>query len=417
MRKGYFISRARAGQQPSPALFSSLTGLPPVLVGNKLDNSLSARCSSAIDLSKLRFSTAKLLPNFPSNYRRSTMYYQIADFIPAQFIPPNWHGFTTGYRVTDEPGFKTIFQVGDSIVDTARAYTIKCKVVKFYESFSTECESIDALYTDLQEYKNYYLLNYNDILDLPIFEGQIGVKPSAQKETIMIRQNTKWVGISKKGSGTSNINVGSLFFPRQWVRNAKYVEGLNWQYTGDVSTNPVGTFMVTPYTITSNYTSVRTDLVANAIPFFMNFCSDGSFMWSKSTEAQTRQIKDFDLNDFLPGGNLINTQHYGYKQDTINAFTQLPYISGGQIRAFGDGQHSLDSTLVDNYSYNNRTFYSDDPLRYAYVDTYNVNVTTRYSIRAVYWVITYIDNDIQTLSVNSKLRPYWYGHVRDNEFN
>lgn len=417
MRKGYFISRAGAGQQPSPALFSNLVGLPPVVVGNKLDNSLSARCSSAIDLSTLKFSTAKLLPKFPAPYIRSTMYYQIADFIPTQFIPPSWYGFTTSYRVTDEAGYKTIFQVGDSIVDTARAYTIKCKVVKFYESFSTQCESIDALYTDLQDYKNYYLLNYNDILDLPVFEGQVGVKPTSQSSSVIMRQNTKWVATSAAGGGVSNINVGSLFFPRQWVRNAKYAEGLNWQCTGDVSTNPVGTFMVTPYTITSDKTGKRTDLVNNTIPFFMNFCADGSFMWSTSTEAQTRQIKDFDLNDFLAGGDLVNTQHYGYKQDTINAFTQLPYIPAGEVRAFGDGQHSLDSTLVDNYSYNNRAFYSDDPLRYAYVDTYNVNITTRYRINAVYWVITYIDNDIQTLSVNNRIRPYWYGHVRDNEFN
>ena len=418
--RGYWINGA--GQQPDPVslLNNDVTiGLPAVCAGNKIDNSLSARCSSAIDLSSLSFSTAKLLPKYPAGYRRSTMYYQIADYVPTQFLPSGWKGYSTSYNKLNTDDYKVEFtNDNDDTITTAQAYTIKCKIVKFYETFKSDLDSIDALYTDIQDFKNYYLLNYEDILELPAFNNTIGIQSSlSTSASATMKQNTKYVAIQQAAS--ENLNVGSLFFPRQWVKNIKSFEDLNWVCTTDVSTAPTSNFLVSSYHIKSDSTSKRTDLVNNSIPFFLSFCSDGGLRWSTSTETGSLLIKDFALTNLLPGGDLnANAKNYGYKQSPeLNIFTQLPYIAPNQVRAFGDGQHSLDNTLVDNFTYNNRTFAKDDPLRYCFIDTNNLTTSARFQINAVYWVITYIDNDIQTLSVNTRIRDHFYGHIVTNEFN
>lgn len=423
--RGYWINNGGKASASPVSLFNdnNIIGLSPVCVGNSIDNSLSTNSNSCIDLSKLSFSSPVLCPKFPSNYVRSSMYYEIADFTPVQFIPSNFLGYTTNYQHITEDGFKTLFIPSSTdIVTQANVYTIKCKVIRLKERFtSTTCESIDALYTDLQDYKNYYLLNFadNELLNLPTFSGKIGIKPGASGPVTsnLMKQNKHFASFGSSGGGIENINVGSLFFPRRFIRNSIYLTDLNWIDTYDVTSNPCAGFLYSPY-VQKNSSSVRTDVFNNKIPFFINFCSDGGIMWTTSTEAEDLNRKEFNLNNIVTNGDLINTEHYGYKQnDFSQRFVQLPYISSNKIQAFGDGLHELDNTLVNNYNYNNRTFLPDDPLRYAYVQTTNVNVTTRYRVQYVYWVITYISNDVQTINVNSSLPNHWFGHIESNAWN
>ena len=146
--RGYWINNGGKASASPVSLFNdnNIIGLPPVCIGNSIDKSLSTNSNSCIDLSKLSFSSPVLCPKFPSPYIRSTMYYEIADFTPTQFIPANFLGYTTNYQNINEDGFKTLFIPSSTdIVTQADVYTIKCKVIRLKERFtSTTCESIDA---------------------------------------------------------------------------------------------------------------------------------------------------------------------------------------------------------------------------------------------------------------------------------
>ena len=412
--KGYWFNLGGASSSPTPPSIGQDTiGLPTCIAGNDINNSLSANSNSNIDLSKLTWSTPKLLPNYPAPYIRSTMYYQIADFTPKQYIPKEWLGYTTVFsNVFGENGIKTYFlPTSEDIIISCKAYTFKCKIIRMYESMtSTTVESIDDLIKDLQDYKNYYNINFGeskDLLNLPTFTGTVGLASTSG------------------GSVVNNININGKFFPRRWIKNID-VWSLDWTDTGDVSTSPTGSFIYSPYIIKSNIEE-RTDVLDNKIPYFFNLSSDGGIDWHSSTEAESTRFKYFNLNDFKNGGDLINTDNYGYRGSGYyddngmfhtdgKKYTQLPYIAPNNIYYFGDGKGLLDSTLVDTYTYNGNSFHYTDPLRYAYIQTVKVNVSTRYRVKYVYWIITYLDNDIQELTIDTAPN-HWYGHIVKNKWN
>lgn len=430
--KGYWFNLGGASSSPTPPSIGQDTiGLPTCMVGNDVSTSLSINSNSNIDVSKLTWSTPKLLPNYPAPYIRSTMYYQTADFTPKQYIPTAWYGYTTVWSsVFGENGIKTYFlPTSNDIITSCKAYTFKCKIIRMYESMtSTTVESIDALIKDLQDYKNYYNINFGenkDLLNLPIFTGTVGLPPSSGG-SVTIKQNRHYSSTGG-GSVVNNININGKFLPRRWIRNID-TWSLDWTDTGDVSTSPVGSFIYSPYKIVSS-SAVRTDVLNNKIPYSFNLSGDGGIQWHSSTESSTYNFKYFNLNDFKNGGDLINTDNYGYRgagqyNDSgifipdSKKYTQLPYIAPNNIYYFGDGKGLLDSTLVDTYTYNGNSFHYTDPLRYAYVETVNVNVTSRYRVRYVYWVITYLDNDIQELTTDTtKPNEIWYGHLENNTWN
>lgn len=422
--KGYWLNTPTGEVNSSPVVLSDeeeIIGLPPCMCGNSINNLLTANSNSSIDMSSLSFSPKKYLPLYPSPYLRSFMYYEIADFVPPQYIPYTtepWLGYSYLYENINENGYKTLFIPSQTEpVTSCKSYKLKCKIIRLSESGgSSTLDSIDELYNRLERYKKYYELNFynnNDLLQLPTFMGNLGIKPGSggTQKSVTMKQNTKYVGIKTSGGGQENININSLFLPRYHIGNAELD---NWISTGDFSTSPVPSFIMSPYIVRTTNSTERLD---DVFPFFLNMCSSGEILHTRSGGSESYLNKNFNLNKFKTSGDLVNIDNYGYRQNDYNLFTNIPYIASNQIVKFGDGNGILDIPISENYTYNNRVFNSKDCLRYCFIDFSNVYISTSYRINSVYWIITYLDNEIQTLTVDKTKPSDWYGHLESNTIN
>lgn len=409
--KGYWINnRGQASASSVSFLDNNNTtptvGIAPIIAGNVYNRLLSARCNYLLNVDRLSYSTAQALTK-PGGVG-PTWNYQIADFTPAQYIPQaNWYGYTTTIEpVEGEDGIKYAWKAENtSPVTTAQAYEVKCKVIRMYPLFYTDRITIDsaASYDKLRELVNsLYLTNFvdNTKLNLPTFEGNLVQGSSGSSvSNVTMKQNKHYAGFGKKQSAEYLYQNG-LYFPHY---NTRYSTTYPDAGVGplDVSMSP---FSMTRNNIVidNNSSGYTTDIAYNSsieegLPFFLNLCTTATGYLSQ-TAWETNSVLPFSSLDNLYGDNCIfnpNTEDMlGYKIERGN-ITPLPQIKNNQVVHFGDGLGVLDSTYMSQLYFANR-YIPNEPFRHCYIDTNRSSGVIDY----VYFIITYLTNNIITLTKN-----------------
>ena len=432
--RGYWLNN-NGGSTPSPSSGGSdssdtdIIGIPPLIGGDHYNNLLTGIPNYCITLEG--FPTPQNCPIIPSGVISAEVKYSVIDANLIKTIPavtPNdsskWLGYTNKYNIiSDDNNYKLNFYTENTtLISTQQCYDVGVKVLEF--SFPTTY-TLDNLDTVYQLVDTYYLLNKDVILNLPVWTGDFGMRWSEGSSISTMKQNHKYVGVGITSNG-ERYNLGGNYIQRHYIPQYQCPLDTSWS-----SPNPLGSFTRNSFIqFPGTYFGTKncdTIYYQNKyyLPFFISNFSSGRMMRGSSGETEGLTNLDCPKNSINTVEQTPNSlfDNYGYTESNAYAFKRklvsvLPKISSNQIVHGGDGLGVFDTPLIDNYTYKGRTFNKNQPHRYCYLKTLEQPVSTRPRyINRVYFLITYLKNNIITITPNMTYGHRFYTHTTDNTFS